>query len=257
MADIFRKLSPWLKQHRRQAWEPVTKDGDGALTDSKFSGTPLLPDGSWPRCGMCKLPMQLFLQLDLDALPKELGGRFGSGLLQFFFCTNSKSQCFIQGYGDPFAACQVVRVVEPVDSAIMPDLPAIEGYFPAKRIVRWKARKDHPALPEHSKYGLTVDDDVLDCPEARIEEYDDLDFEEYVEWSEERCFTGDKLAGWPAWKQNIEYSKCPKCRSLMDSFVFQFGSREHIPYMFADGGRGQILQCPTHKDSLGFVWASG
>ena len=32
--------------------------------------------------------MQLFLQINLDELPKNLKSRFGSGILQFFYCTN-------------------------------------------------------------------------------------------------------------------------------------------------------------------------
>jgi hypothetical protein len=33
--------------------------------------------------------MQLFVQLDLKTIPAELKGKFGSGLLQFFYCTGN------------------------------------------------------------------------------------------------------------------------------------------------------------------------
>jgi len=43
----------------------------------------------------------------------------------------------------------------------------------------------------------------------------------------------------------------------MDTIVFQIGSEDNIPFMFADGGQGPITQCSDHKDVLGFSWDSG
>src|SRR5262249_35323429 len=83
-------LRPWLESHRRHAWLPLCEDGDGPAVASKFAGTPWLAPGErWPHCGSCGRPMDLFLQLDLSGLPRELGGRFGGGLLQFFYCRHT------------------------------------------------------------------------------------------------------------------------------------------------------------------------
>ena len=51
----------------------------------------------------------LFLQLDLEALPEELGGALGSGLLQMFYCV-SQRDCPIRGEGrlDPFSPYQLL-----------------------------------------------------------------------------------------------------------------------------------------------------
>jgi hypothetical protein len=111
--QIIEKLGPWLAKHRRPAWRPVVEEGDGPTTVSKFCGTPWIgPDAPWPGCGHCKEPLPLFLQLDLGDLPEELGRRFGTGLLQLFYCT--RDEC--QGYGgwEPFADdLSHVRVVRP------------------------------------------------------------------------------------------------------------------------------------------------
>ena len=57
-------------------------------------------------------PLQLFLQLNLGALPAELGSTFGTGLLQLFYCTNEA--CAGEGGWEPFADDLTrVRVVQP------------------------------------------------------------------------------------------------------------------------------------------------
>src|SRR5262245_52147353 len=43
--QIIERLEPWLAKHRRPAWRPVVKEGDGPATASKFCGTPWIdPD---------------------------------------------------------------------------------------------------------------------------------------------------------------------------------------------------------------------
>ena len=37
--EIIEKLEPWLAKHRRLAWKPLVKEGDGPATASKFSAT--------------------------------------------------------------------------------------------------------------------------------------------------------------------------------------------------------------------------
>ena len=104
-----------LRELMRTCWLPVTDDGDGPLTASKFAGTPYLgPGESWPACPRCAAPMALFLQLDLAALPEELGEELGSGLLQMFYCV-SRHECPIRGEGrlDPFSPYQLLRRVCP------------------------------------------------------------------------------------------------------------------------------------------------
>src|SRR4051794_2507972 len=104
-----------LRELMRTAWLPVTEEGDGPVTGSKFSGTSYLAPGeSWPTCPRCGAPMALFLQLDLEALPEELGGELGSGLLQMFYCV-SRRDCPIRGEGrlDPFSPYQLLRRVCP------------------------------------------------------------------------------------------------------------------------------------------------
>jgi hypothetical protein len=111
--DIVRQLEPWLAKHRRPAWRPLVQGGDGPAARAQFGGTPWIgADAPWPECGHCRRRLPLFLQLDLAGLPEELGGRFGVGLLQLFYCT--REQCQGHGGWEPFADdLSRVRVVPP------------------------------------------------------------------------------------------------------------------------------------------------
>jgi hypothetical protein len=256
--EIIKKLEPWLAMHRRPAWKPVVEDGDGPTTGSKFCGTPWIgPNDPWPNCGHCKKPLQLFVLLDLADLPGELGQRFGTGLLQLFYCTREKCQ----GYGgwEPFADdLSRVRVVHPTDPVAKPSMPEQESYYPAKRIVGWTRFFDLPTPCEHDKLGLkyTYDFDAgtlrFECPELNFDLTNPMNAcpVEEIAFSER----GDKLAGWPAWVQDVEYPNCPRCGRRM-VHVFQVDSEDNIPFMLGDAGCGHITQCPVHREVVAFGWA--
>jgi uncharacterized protein YwqG len=256
--EIVKKLEPWLAKHRRPAWKPVVEDGDGPATASKFSGTPWVgPDAPWPGCGHCEQPLPLFLQLDLGELPGELGRRFGTGLLQLFYCT--RDEC--QGYGgwEPFADdLSRVRVVQPNGPGLNPPLPHQDASFPPRRIVGWKRFTDLPKPEEHRELGLkyTYDHKAgtvrLECPALGLV-FDKIK-DDYLAENIANSKLGDKLAGWPAWVQNVEYPDCPRCGRRM-AHVFQVDSEDNVPFMFGDAGCGHITQCPHHKGVVAFGWA--
>ena len=75
-------------------------------------------------------------------------------------------------------------------------------------------------------------------------------------YEEEFPQVGDKLAGYPAWAQGIEYPDCPICRETM-RLLFQIDSEDNLLYMFGDVGCGHITQCKMHKEQLAFGWACG
>lgn len=256
--QIIEKLEPWLAKQRRPAWKPVVEDGDYPPTASKFCGTPWIgPDAPWPDCGSCKKPLQLFLQLDLADLPAELGQRYGTGLLQLFYCI--RDEC--QGYGgwEPFADdLSRVRVVQPVGASLKTSVPEQEQPFPAKRIMGWTRFMDLPDPEEHDELGLKYTYDFvagtlrLECPELDFDltnPMNDCPAEEIAQ-----AQSGDKLAGWPAWIQGVEYPNCPRCGQRM-IHVFQVDSEDNIPFMFGDVGCGHITQCPEHKEVVAFGWA--
>lgn len=66
--------------------------------------------------------------------------------------------------------------------------------------------------------------------------------------------TGDKLGGWPAWVQGVEYPDCPRCGARM-ALLFQLDSEENVPWMFGDVGCGHVTRCPAHPDEVAFGWA--
>ena len=138
-----------LRELERTSWLPVTEEGDGPVTASKFSGTPYLAPGeSWPTCPRCGEPMALFLQLDLGALPDELGGELGSGLLQMFYCV-SRRDCPIRGEGrlEPFSPYQLLRRVCPSPGGPPPVPPTFDLELPARRITGWEPVEDYPDRP--------------------------------------------------------------------------------------------------------------
>ena len=230
-----------------------------SATVSKFSGTPWIgPNAPWPECGNCKQPLQLFLQLDLGDLPDELGQRFGTGLLQLFYCT--RDDCQGNGGWEPFADdLSRVRVVQPNRPSLMTSMPQQNGSLTTKQIVGWTRFSDLPTPCEHDEIGLKYTYDFkagtlqLECPELDFDltnPMNDCPAEEIA-----ISKPGDKLAGWPAWVQGVEYPHCPRCARRM-VHVFQLDSEDNIPFMFGDVGCGHITQCPEHKEIVAFGWAS-
>jgi uncharacterized protein YwqG len=258
--EIVRQLEPWRARHRRPAFRPITKDGDASATASKFSGTPWLGENAdWPTCSNCKKPPQLFLQLNLETLPKALGQPFGAGLLQLFYCT--RDECAGMGGWEPFGDdLSRIRVVQPTGPSTPSSVPSEPGYLPAKQIVGWKEITDLPHPEEHEQLGLKYIYDHkagtvrLECESLGLafDEIHEDGLAEKVGMSE----AGDKLSGWPYWIQSIEYPACPKCTKRM-ALVFQLDSNDNLPFMFGDVGCGHITQCPEHKDVVAFGWACG
>lgn len=199
--------------------------------------------------------MQLFLQLDLTELPKELGGRFGDGLLQLFYCVNFDCDKSLEAW-QPFAEPTVVRVVHPTGQG-RTDVNVPAEHFPPRTIIRWEIDADFPSADEHGELGLVYDYDfdakrvAVSWPESGVT-LKNLDFE--TAGSIARPQTGDKLSGWPYWVQSAEYPSCPKCGKRMQ-FVFQIDSEKNLPFMFGDVGCGHITQCAEHQDVLAFGWA--
>lgn len=251
--EIAALLQPWRARHQRPAWRPIVVEEEPATLSAKFGGLPwLAPDETWPTCGDCGLPLAFFLQLDLTNLPSKLDRSFGAGVLQLFYCT----EC--DGGWEPFAASQLVRVLPRVALGLAAEPPGEVEVFPAQAITSWEEFIDLPAPPEHDSLGLLYDYDFdakitrVDCPEfgISVEGSTDDDIAEEVA----TAATGDKLAGWPAWIQGVEYPSCPKCARQM-RLVFQVDSNDHLPFMFGDVGTGHITQCPEHPEVVAFGWA--
>ena len=163
--EILARLALWRDGQKRSTWKPIVEEGDGGADTSKFSGIPSLAENEpYPRCGTCQALMPLFLQLDLNQLPEELSGRFGSGLLQMFYCTNCDSYMSLEN-------TKLVSLVQPL--ACSQSLQG-ENYpsFPAKTIVGWTQLDDYPSPEEQDELGLIFDYDFsantvrIECPFA-------------------------------------------------------------------------------------------
>jgi len=233
-SDLGRKLHKF----RKKAWLPKTRAGDGNVSASKISGIAHIPQGqSWPSCGNCGKPMQLFVQVNSDEVPDDASGLILEGILQLFYCTNSEPQCEVdcEAYF-PFSKASLVRIVEPGAFEQFETSP-VENAFPARSIEGWELELDLPNWEELSMMGVELTDQESDL------------------LADSNTPTqGDKLGGWPAWIQGVEYPNCPKCNEAM-FHVFQIDSENNLPYMFGDVGVGHVTRCRQHPDVLAFGWA--
>lgn len=255
--EIVKALEPWLSSVRRPGWKPVVEEGDPALAASKFCGMPWTgPETNWPECKGCGEPLSLLVQLDLDALPEELSNRFGTGLLQLFYCV--QEACHGEGGWEPFSdVVSLVRVVHPTTDSAEPK-PDEKPSLPAKAIVGWERFEDLPSPAEHDEIGLKYTYDFedgtlrIECPDVNLDVKQRMSECEAEEIA--IAVGGDKLGGWPAWVQGVEYPNCPICGARM-VLVLQLDSEDNIPFMLGDAGTGHITQCPEHKEVVAFGWA--
>lgn len=254
--EILTSLKPWMQKNTRKTWIPIVSDGDGDPTDSKFGGTPFTnASAPWPECSNCKQALQHFFQLNLDKIPDELKGKYGSGLLQLFYCI--KDDCQGMGGWEPFAEdLSRVRIITPNGVAD----PGQKSEFPAKLITGWKTEPDLPDPEDHDDLGLVYNYDLksetvdLECTEFGLH-FEKIDDEELAE-KIGTAVAGDKLSGWPLWIQGPEYPSCPECGEHMQ-LLFQIDSEINVPWMWGDAGCSHITQCPEHKNVVAFAWACG
>jgi uncharacterized protein YwqG len=253
------RLPPVVKQHQRTAWTPVIETRKGKPIDSKIGGVPyLLPNEEWPLCRSCHEPLTFFLQLNSTQLKKPI---FGQGLLQVFYCTNEDSF-------QPFDQSHFLRLLRGTESPLNPSderenptplNPSDErkdmwetkplrrkgGYGGTKSphptenvIVDWKQTDDYPSNIELTEMGIDLSD-----------------FEDQMLCATNFPLHGDKLSGWPAWVQGVEYPICPECKQQM-TMIFQLDSNYGLDYMFGDTGCAHITQCSNHPNSLAMGWTS-
>jgi hypothetical protein len=224
---------------RRSSWLPETVEGDGAATDSRFSGAPSLAAGeAWPACGNCGRPMQLFVQLNARDLPPAGRARLGERmLLQFFYCTSDDPLCEDDcDAWRPHGASTLLRLIPAPEDGSGQAAAIPDDMFPPKRITGWTEREDYPAWDEYGELGVHLSDDE---EEAAADAFP---------------LAGEKLLGWPCWVQSPDYPACRVCGARME-FLFQIDSEKNLPHMFGDVGMGHITQCRDHPAELAFGWA--
>lgn len=275
--DFWGLVQPWVEQHHRPAWKPQLAEGDGLVSTSKFGGSAFIPDGeAWPVCGECGRSMVLLVQLNLDEIPQEVRGRFGSGILQVFGCFDLEADpgCGEES-GNPFESrtrlVRSINLAEPgaasralregsVRQRISADeaIPVDADRIPAKRIVGWRRFRDLPCLEEGTQHGL-IREWNRPSPGWHLLRYGDGCLEVHHRdvggraWKVDRSLSAHvatKLGGWPAWIQAPEYPDCPRCRQPM-RFVFQVETDELVG---DDPVSGYITQCAEHQDVVGFTW---
>jgi Domain of unknown function (DUF1963) len=242
VADLGSPTAIWMEKMRRPSWKPVTTEGDGPETSSKFSGLPWLarPE-DWPECPSCKVPMQLLLQLNLGELPEEIGLTIGTGLFQFFACLRDECSEEAGNFLQPYPKNQVRRIIEPsgTSRAVIPE--GVEP-FPPKLITGWTVQDDYPSGEERGSMDEDEDGVGVVSSEGLDQQYPTI--------------AGDKLGGWPYWIQGVEYPMCERCGSQM-RLLFQIDSVDNLPHRWGDNGSAHLTQCETHKEVIAFDWACG
>jgi uncharacterized protein YwqG len=257
-------LSPWLDKYSRNAWRPIISSTQDS--DAWFGGTPTSSSsGEWPICKSCHHPMQFFLQLNLESLPKEFSAATRKGFIQLFVCDyypdpnkawdpvyNPAPSCCKTW--EPFSGTHEIRFFSDGVSVNRPD---DIRELPAKFITEWQVIFDLPHNEEYEDCGLFCEynfDDkqvTVECSDLHI----------YLEDIDSDVFNnilvthgGDKLGGWPYWVQGSEYPNCPECHDQM-ALLMQIDSEDNLDYMFGDAGCAHLTQCRKHPHQLAFGWA--
>ncbi len=235
-------LARLLARHGRAAFLPRTEPGDAE--GSHFGGRPWLPKGEdWPTCEACSRPLQLLLQLDLDALPAGAPPQRSGGLAQVFCCTCQSSACDLKSEARaPLGAAQVARIVDSrrlgeraADNLASPG-QATPAVIPIS-IVGWEQGPDLPGREDCGGLGL-------EDAEAELAERQGLPR------------SGDKLGGWPVLRPGLKLPPCPRCGETME-FVFQLDALGHTQGASGGSGIGHLARCRTHSTTLAFDWACG
>jgi hypothetical protein len=231
------ELMQALKSFERAAWVPTLVEKRSGAECSKFGGVPWLSSNEpWPRCGQCDSYMNLFVQLNSAELPRE-ADEYIDGLLQVFVCTYETAEDGVCRSHETFSNAAWVRICRPSGPPAFRELPDPELYD-EQHIVGWTRKSDLPEGRELQTMGVTLSDGQQDM---QI----DNDFDFPIE--------GDKLLGWPAWQQNVERHECPICHEAMRP-IFQIDACRGVPALLWDGGRGWIVQCPKHRDTVALHW---
>lgn len=263
--EFIQRTNDWLDGLKRPAWIPIVSDGDSGVTASKFSGVPWLADDEeWPTCGECNNSLHLLLQLNLDNLPKELGENFGSGLLQFFFCT--RDDCLPSGFGSECSPTALLRIVQPVEKKLGTTVPRFNDdnprAFSAKTIRGWRKQDDRPTNKEYEESAVNVTnwfdrgiDQWLQVTHAPLAIKGDVAYDDFKQLHD--CYEGDKLAGWPCWVQGRAYPRCSICDQPMRTHLFTITFGNNLSYSPGDGDKCYIFQCSNHKNVLAFPSQSG
>ncbi|MCG8393551.1 MAG: DUF1963 domain-containing protein [Pseudomonadales bacterium] len=235
--EIKLKLAPLA----RPAWRPRTGPAvPGAR--SKFGGLPLLrPGETWPCCGHCHEPMQLFVQLDSQDLPDDARSPFGDGVLQVFYCTNMEEECEVLGQAHlPFSEVTLTRVIaRPEANGFEALAMPIPDAFEEQSLTGWIPLNDFPDQKEMA----AINDDLPEGTLALLHAH------------RPAPRPGDKLLGWPHWVDKAHYPSCHCCRKPMQ-FVMQLDSTDSLPFCFGDYGCAYVFQCEQHPNIMTLTWES-
>ena len=238
MLAVPEEVPEAIRALSRAAFVPVTGAATGEVAGSRFGGAAAV-DGAaeHPVCGSCQRPLALLVQLDLRTLPQGAPFAGESALLQVFYCCSSDPNCEDElDAWEPYSKAHVVRLV-PVRATLVRSSADAPGAPPEKAIVDWRTDWDVPNWEELEAIGVAVDDEAFDL----------LD-------SLERPLGGDKLGGWPAWVQGVEYPSCTTCGATM-LHVLQIDSEDNLPIMFGDVGTAHVTRCGQHPDIMTLAWA--
>ncbi|MGX7671241.1 ankyrin repeat domain-containing protein [Plantactinospora sp. DSM 117369] len=235
--DIER-VAQKLAAAARDAWKPIIEYGEAATTDnpSQYGGLPWLLVGEhWPLCANCIGALTFFGQIDLDQAPGVGDNRFGSGLLQMFYCIECDAN-------DPDG--NLIRIVDSAGRSATAEAPEEVEVIPAHPITGWhRPIKDYPTyLEEYEPYVESLTDERLTDDERRAK----------FKLNRNR----DKLGGWPCWIHDNDYPSCPKGGHLMDQLILQIfhDTEDHQWRDVSYDGVGYVLQCPRHHDHVTLVW---
>ena len=240
---LHRRAAAWLRRQARTAYVPRVEDGAGPLDGSRFGGLPALArDEEAPRCGHCREPFGLIVQLASASLPAAAREVLPPGLIQLLWCD---SICQSEHGWEPFSPAHLVRTLPasgPLRAPAESEQP--ERVFAPRRVTGWSAVETYPAHVERASLGLQRSDEVTEAVSLLCEE-----------GGAYHNRGGARLLGWMHWIQDVAVVVCRACSARMAP-VLQVDSNTTLPGLsFGDTGIGFVMLCPACK-VMTFVWQS-
>src|SRR5262245_30253511 len=153
--DVSEKLRPFTDKYQRIAFKPIVTRGQGAADGSRFNGAPFLASGeAWPECTPCAQPMAMFVQLNLQTLPAPYSTKFGTGLLQLFYCTREHHHTQTDQWAAFDDKAKLARIISSAAAGAIA-LPRDVGFkADACAITHWQPTPEAPNWEEAGEYGL-------------------------------------------------------------------------------------------------------
>jgi hypothetical protein len=261
----------FYSKYERPAYIPIIEDSvnQNNPKGSHYFGQPWMPtEMPWPVYGEYETPMQFVLQLDLSSVPEEIKEKCGSeGILLFFHTDGSKTVYPAEDFDNRRMShvCVISTSMpggaRPTPTELREQKPLYIGEW--REVSEYPTSEDLQRFPGSDKFNYGSIESISEIAgdigmksnilgSDLIAKPDDI-------WVPFKCFSIDKLGGWPRWEQGIETPLDINGEEM--EYIMQVGYQELLlPEDLKDEidwptwGRGHIFRSKA-DNSFVYTWA--